>query len=126
MDSKGFSDKSGKCVFLDKMINYVGICTGQAINARSNKVVAGLEPGENEGGGSEREHCCNREKHKLKKLTQTCPNHFHVLSSSPPPSSPAEATNMFLAAMGRVATNSEIDHAEATKRTLNNESPGDR
>ncbi|GMI46905.1 hypothetical protein TrCOL_g2573 [Triparma columacea] len=81
MDSKAFSDKQGKCDFLDKLITYVGICNGERVNVRSTKVVAGLEP---------------------------------------------EATNILLAAMGRVASNPDIDHAEATKRTLNNESPGDR
>ncbi|GMH61171.1 hypothetical protein TrRE_jg12709 [Triparma retinervis] len=81
MDSKGFADKQGKCDFLDKVINYVGICSGERLDVRSTKVVAGLEP---------------------------------------------DATNILLATMGRVASNPDIDHAEATQRTLNNESPGDR
>ena len=81
MDSKGFADKQGKCAFLDKVINYVGICSGERLDVRSTKVVAGLEP---------------------------------------------DATNILLATMGRVASNPDIDHAEATQRTLNNESPGDR
>ena len=81
LDSKSFTDKAGKCAFLDKIFNYVGICLGERLDTRSAKVVAGLEP------------------------LYTC---------------------LFLAHMGRVASNGNIDHSQAVERTLNNEAPGDR
>eukprot|EP00957_Ditylum_brightwellii_P004783 364592-Ditylum_brightwellii.AAC.1 len=44
LDSKYVKEKAAKIAFLDKFIYLVSVCGGSAINARSSKIVAGLEP----------------------------------------------------------------------------------
>jgi TRAF3-interacting protein 1 len=44
LDSAAITDKQAKMDYLDKIINFVGICKGQQLDIRSIKVVAGLEP----------------------------------------------------------------------------------
>jgi TRAF3-interacting protein 1 len=44
LDSASIKDKAGKMAYLDKLIACVGICEGGAIDVRSAKIVAGLDP----------------------------------------------------------------------------------
>jgi len=44
LDSASITEKNAKIAYLDKIINFVGVSTGQVIDARSAKIVAGLEP----------------------------------------------------------------------------------
>ena len=44
LDSNLVSTKEAKIAFLDKLIDIVNKCTGKKLDAKSNKIVAGLEP----------------------------------------------------------------------------------
>jgi len=44
LDSAAITEKQAKMDYLDKIINFVGICKGTALDIRSLKVVAGQEP----------------------------------------------------------------------------------
>ena len=44
LDSAAITEKQAKIDYLDKIINFVGICKGAALDIRSLKVVAGQEP----------------------------------------------------------------------------------
>lgn len=43
-DSGNIKDKASKLAYLDKIVALVGICSGDSIDVRPSKVVAGLEP----------------------------------------------------------------------------------
>lgn len=43
-DSATIAEKQQKLDYLDKIFRFVGICQGQALDVKSAKVVAGLEP----------------------------------------------------------------------------------
>ncbi|CAM9939981.1 unnamed protein product, partial [Discosporangium mesarthrocarpum] len=44
LDSGAIKDKGAKISYLDKLAALLGVCTGEALNLRPSKVVAGLEP----------------------------------------------------------------------------------
>ena len=44
LNATGITERQQKIDYLDKIINFVGLCCGRTIDIRSAKVVAGLEP----------------------------------------------------------------------------------
>jgi TRAF3-interacting protein 1 len=44
LNSASITDKSAKIAYLEKLFNFLGVCTGKSYEVRAAKVVAGLEP----------------------------------------------------------------------------------